>query len=120
MKSVKKAEFVLKFIDIQSLSNFAKDISITLLKTVPRGKVITYSRLADLSGHSKAFRAVGTVMANNPFPLLIPCHRVVPSTRYPGIFMKNQKNSNHLKIQLLKLEGIKLDSKGKISQQFFI
>jgi len=41
------------------------------------GQVMTYSELAKAVGCPKAARAVGQVMANNPFALLIPCHRVV-------------------------------------------
>ena len=43
------------------------------------GQVMTYSELASAAGRPKAARAVGQVMANNPFALLIPCHRVVGS-----------------------------------------
>ncbi len=43
------------------------------------GQVMTYSGLAKAVGHPGSARAVGQVMANNPFALLIPCHRVVGS-----------------------------------------
>jgi len=41
------------------------------------GQVMTYSELAWAAGSPRGERAVGQVMANNPFALLIPCHRVV-------------------------------------------
>jgi O-6-methylguanine DNA methyltransferase len=46
---------------------------------IPHGKVMTYSELARAAGKARAARAVGQVMAANPFALLIPCHRVVGS-----------------------------------------
>jgi methylated-DNA-[protein]-cysteine S-methyltransferase len=47
------------------------------LRQVPFGNTITYGELAKLADHSLAARAVGGVMARNPFPLVIPCHRVI-------------------------------------------
>lgn len=47
------------------------------LRQVPFGNTITYGELAALANHSLAARAVGGVMARNPFPLVIPCHRVL-------------------------------------------
>jgi methylated-DNA-[protein]-cysteine S-methyltransferase len=40
---------------------------------------VTYGGLAARAGHPKAARAVGTACAVNPVPLVVPCHRVVPS-----------------------------------------
>jgi methylated-DNA-[protein]-cysteine S-methyltransferase len=43
------------------------------------GHTITYKELAKLSGRPNAARAVGSIMARNPIPLIIPCHRVLGS-----------------------------------------
>jgi methylated-DNA-[protein]-cysteine S-methyltransferase len=59
-----------------SLSPFAVTVQRSLLK-VPYGEIVTYSELAINAGSPKAARAVGSVMAKNPFPLIVPCHRVV-------------------------------------------
>lgn len=53
---------------------------------IPSGRVLTYKELAEKAGSPKAFRAVGQAMAKNPFPIVIPCHRVVGSTRGAGGF----------------------------------
>jgi O-6-methylguanine DNA methyltransferase len=45
------------------------------------GQVMTYAELARTAGKPKAARAVGQVMAKNPFPILVPCHRVVGAER---------------------------------------
>lgn len=44
---------------------------------VPRGKVTTYGRIAEVCGSPRASRAVGTALHRNPKPGVIPCHRVV-------------------------------------------
>jgi methylated-DNA-[protein]-cysteine S-methyltransferase len=44
---------------------------------VPHGETVTYGELAALAGHPNAQRAAGTFCANNRYPLILPCHRVV-------------------------------------------
>ena len=46
---------------------------------IPPGRTLTYGEVAARIGRSGAARAVGRAMATNPFPVLIPCHRVVAS-----------------------------------------
>jgi len=48
--------------------------------TIPPGRVRTYGDIARQLGRPGAARAVGRAMATNPFPVVIPCHRVVGST----------------------------------------
>ncbi len=48
-----------------------------LLKTVPRGKVVTYGQIAATLGNRNLARAVGNILHRNPDPANIPCHRVV-------------------------------------------
>lgn len=55
------------------------------LETVAFGKAITYKELAILSG-TKGYRAVGNCLNKNPFPLVIPCHRVLSSSGDIGGF----------------------------------
>lgn len=50
------------------------------------GRRVTYGQLADEVGHPGAARAVGSVMARNPIPLIIPCHRVLRSDGALGGF----------------------------------
>ena len=49
------------------------------LMTVRYGDTITYGELAELSGTGVPARAIGEIMAANPVPIIIPCHRVVAS-----------------------------------------
>ena len=50
------------------------------VREIPYGEIRTYSQLAKAAGSPNAFRAAGSVCASNPLPILIPCHRVVPSS----------------------------------------
>jgi len=54
-------------------------------RTIPPGSTITYGELARRAGSPRASRAAGQVMARNPVPLVIPCHRVVAAAG-PGGF----------------------------------
>ncbi|MFA6081225.1 MAG: MGMT family protein [Patescibacteria group bacterium] len=60
-----------------------------ICSSIPKGKVATYGQLAKLAGKSKAARAVGVFMKNNPNAPAVPCHRVVAGdgklTGYSGI-----------------------------------
>jgi len=47
------------------------------LKTVPKGKVVTYGQIASQLGNKHLSRAVGNILHKNPDPENIPCHRVV-------------------------------------------
>jgi methylated-DNA-[protein]-cysteine S-methyltransferase len=47
------------------------------LSLVRFGETVTYKDLAQRTGHPKASRAVGTAMATNPIPIVVPCHRVL-------------------------------------------
>ncbi len=57
---------------------FQRDI-IASLRTISWGQTVSYAELATLAGRPGAARAVGQVMARNPLPLIVPCHRVLAS-----------------------------------------
>ncbi len=77
---------------------------------IPRGKVDTYSGIAARIGSARAARAVGTALANNPFPIVIPCHRVVRTDGSPGDFGGGPR----MKKELLEKEGITLDDRSRV------
>lgn len=54
------------------------------LLAVGRGETQTYAQLAAAAGSPGAARAVGNAMANNPYPLIVPCHRVVAANGLGG------------------------------------
>lgn len=57
-----------------------------VLRRVPPGHTVSYGELARLAGSPGAARAVGRAMATNPFPLVVPCHRVLAAGGKPGGF----------------------------------
>jgi methylated-DNA-[protein]-cysteine S-methyltransferase len=67
-------------VDTTRLSGFTRDV-LGRCAGIRPGQVMTYSELARSAGRPRAARAVGQVMAGNPFALLIPCHRVIGSDR---------------------------------------
>lgn len=70
---------------------------------IPSGKVLTYKELAQKAGSPKAMRAVGQAMAKNPFPIVIPCHRVVGTSKNAGGFSAH--GGLETKARILMLEG---------------
>ncbi len=62
-------------IELDGTSDFRRNV-LRLCRKVPLGTTITYGQLAAKAGAAKAARAVGTCMARNPLPLIVPCHRV--------------------------------------------
>lgn len=71
-----------------------------IVKTIPKGKVLTYKEVAKLIGKAKAARAVGNALNKNYNPG-IPCHRVIRSDGKTGGYNSGADE----KIKLLKKEG---------------
>ena len=63
-------------VDLEWCTPFQLSIA-GVLRGVPRGEVVTYGELAALAGHPAAQRAAGSFCAQNRFPVVLPCHRVV-------------------------------------------
>ena len=79
------------------------------LLEVPKGQITTYGELAKAVGLKNGQRIVGKIMNKNPYPVIIPCHRVVMSTGKIGGYAFGE----HIKIRLLNDEGIEIKN-GKI------
>ena len=73
------------------------------LKKIPRGKVITYLEVAKAVRKPKSVRAVANAIARNPYPLVIPCHRVIRTDGRLGGY--SGKGGIKTKRKLLKKEG---------------
>ena len=76
------------------------------LKTIPKGKVITYKQLAKAINMPEAARAVANACAKNPYAPKIPCHRVIRSDG--GLGGYSGRGGIREKIRLLKSEKIKI------------
>lgn len=91
-------------VSLHGLPAFEQEV-LRILARIPHGEVRPYGWLAREAGNPKAARAVGAVMARNPVPLLLPCHRVVPSTGGVG----NYGFGSPMKRELLRREGVSPD-----------
>ncbi len=103
-------EFSTVPVDLADFSAFARKVLLACRK-IPWGQTVSYSQLAQLAHSPKAIRAAGSVMAQNPIPLIIPCHRVIRSDGSVGNF--SAPGGRSLKQRLLDLEtGDHLDEQG--------
>jgi O-6-methylguanine DNA methyltransferase len=89
------------------MKNFKEKVY-QIVKKIPKGKVLTYKKVAKLAGFPRAWRAVGNVLNKNR-DLKIPCHRVIRSDGKVGGYREGTKKKNFL----FKKEGIKI-KRGKI------
>ena len=76
------------------------------LRKIPRGSTRTYSQVAKGIGKPLAVRAVANAISKNPYPVKIPCHRVIRSDGSLGGY--SGKGGIKTKKMLLKKEGITL------------
>jgi len=105
-------------LDLSYVSDFRSKVYEILLR-IPRGQVTTYGAIAKRLGGKRYARAVGTAVATNPMPLIVPCHRVVPvSLRVGNYGMGGREPSTggYMKRRLLELEGVRFQGE-KVSKQ---
>lgn len=93
-------------LDLDAVSPFHAKVY-RALRRVPPGTTVSYTQLATRAGSPGASRAVGTAMAKNPLPLLVPCHRVLTERGTLGGF--SAPGSVATKVRLLALEGLVVD-----------
>ena len=74
------------------------------LKKIPKGDVWTYTQLAQFIGHPNSQRAVANACGANPYPIIIPCHRVIRSDGSIGGY--SGEGGVETKMRLLSEEGV--------------
>lgn len=83
---------------------YEKPLSVKVYKilreNVPFGELIAYKNLSDLSNIKNGARFIGNLMANNKFPIFIPCHRVIKSNGEVGGYSA----SSNIKLKLINFE----------------
>ena len=82
------------------------------VKSIPEGKVATYGQVALLAGNPRWARVVGYALHVNPYPGIIPCHRVV--NREGGVAPGFAFGGEGIQRQLLESEGIVFEPNGRI------
>ncbi len=87
-------------VDLRLVSGFRRDV-VSQLADIGFGTTTSYAHLAERVGNPRAVRAVGSACANNPVPIIVPCHRVVRSDGSIG----NYLGGSDTKRSLLDLEA---------------
>lgn len=79
-----------KKLDLTGYTDFERAVW-QVVKTIPRGEMRTYDWVAKRIGRPRAARAVGQALKKNPYPGLIPCHRVICSDGSLGGFSQGKE-----------------------------
>lgn len=79
-----------------------------IARTIGPGATLTYGEIATRLGVRDAARAVGQAMGKNPFPIVVPCHRVLAAGGAIGGF--SSRGGTPLKRRLLAIEGVIVDA----------
>ena len=91
-------------VDWNGIGDFTRRV-LDETRKIPYGMVVNYGLLGKRLGYANAARAVGQALKRNPFPLVVPCHRVIRGDGTLGGFSMGLK----LKTKLLSLEGVSLE-----------
>jgi methylated-DNA-[protein]-cysteine S-methyltransferase len=103
-------EFSLDVADLTLCTEF-QQLVLRAEHRIPRGRISTYRLIAEYLGKRNGARAVGNALANNPFPLIVPCHRAIRSDRHLGGY----QGGLEMKRALLEKEGICFDDTGRVA-----
>jgi len=106
--------FSLDIVRLDLCSAFQKQVLLAEY-AIPRGKVSTYKLIAGYIGKPEGARAVGTALATNPFPVVIPCHRAIRSDGTLGGYQGGLK----MKRDLLEMEGVVFNNSGSVTVDRF-
>lgn len=74
-----------------------------IARAIPPGRTLTYGQIAAEAGEPGAAKAVGQAMGRNPWPIIVPCHRVIGSGGKLGGF--SARGGGKAKLRLLAIEG---------------
>jgi methylated-DNA-[protein]-cysteine S-methyltransferase len=101
--------FALDSVALETCSQFQQRVLVAE-HGIPRGWVSTYGLIAAHLGVERATRAVGSALAHNPFPLVIPCHRAIRSDGSLGGYQGGMA----MKRRLLEMEGVEVSRAAKV------
>ncbi len=89
-------------LDMSAVAEFDRWV-LEATRRIPRGTTRTYGEIAAQIGDPAAARAVGQALGRNPFPVIVPCHRVLAAAGRPGGFSANGGVAT--KLRMLAIEG---------------
>jgi methylated-DNA-[protein]-cysteine S-methyltransferase len=89
-------------LDLQGVAPFDQSVY-AIARAIPAGETLTYGEIAARLGDPAAARAVGRALAANPFPIIVPCHRVLAADGKMGGF--SAPGGAAAKARMLSIEG---------------
>jgi len=93
-------------IDLEAVDAFARAVY-DIARRIPPGQTLTYGDIAKQLGEAALAQEVGVALARNPFPLIVPCHRVLGAGGKLGGF--SAPGGVTTKLQLLAIEGVAIN-----------
>jgi methylated-DNA-[protein]-cysteine S-methyltransferase len=93
-------------LDMSAVPDFDRRVY-EVVRTIPPGETRTYGEVAAELGAPGAAQAVGQAMGRNPFPPIVPCHRVLAAGRRIGGF--SARGGPRTKLRMLENEGVYLE-----------
>jgi methylated-DNA-[protein]-cysteine S-methyltransferase len=94
-------------LDLEGVPDFHRRVY-ELARSIPPGRTLTYGEIAARLGDPLQARAVGAALGANPFPILVPCHRVLAANGRTGGF--SAPGGVSTKLRLLEIEGARANS----------
>jgi methylated-DNA-[protein]-cysteine S-methyltransferase len=102
LDGAKGDDFIDVALDMERLPEFNRAVY-AIARTIQPGETITYGEIARKLGGVQLSRDVGQAMGKNPFPIIVPCHRVLAAGAKPGGF--SARGGTTTKLKMLAIEG---------------
>jgi methylated-DNA-[protein]-cysteine S-methyltransferase len=93
-------------LDMDGIPEFNRRVY-DLARAIPPGQTLTYGELAEKLDSPGAARAVGQALGQNPFPIIVPCHRILAASGKTGGF--SAPGGTTTKMRMLTIEGAKVN-----------
>lgn len=90
------------FLDMEAVPSFNRRVY-EVARTIPPGSTLTYGDVAERLGERRLARDVGQALGQNPFAIVVPCHRVVAAGGKSGGF--SARGGVRTKLRMLAIEG---------------
>ena len=100
-----------EWMNFGNITRLEKDV-LCATASIPYGQTASYRDIAESVGRQKAYRFVGNTLAKNPFPVIVPCHRVIKSDGSCGEF----GGGKALKLKMLAIEKVIPSASGSSSR----
>jgi methylated-DNA-[protein]-cysteine S-methyltransferase len=95
-------DFSAVVLDMEGVPQFQQNVY-AVARTIPAGATLSYGEIAARLGDRSAAREVGEALGQNPFPIVVPCHRVLAAGGKVGGFSAAGRITT--KLRLLDIEG---------------